>query len=158
MRNNNPYQTPRYPPPHFDGDPRWSHQRHQPRRYRGIGRLIYFGLNVVNSFGSSFIISPLLTPDIDTNTLCIVGIVAILSNVVFVYLTVMRLRNLGYRSTMAFGLLIPLLNLWMLFQCFALPEGYAHHNTLDIAARILVGISVVLIAVFLFLVVALLVV
>lgn len=51
--------------------------------------------------------------------------------VVVIYFTVRRLVNVGMSGWWILGNLVPLLNLWVGYRCFACPAGYAYHKKLD---------------------------
>lgn len=50
---------------------------------------------------------------------------------VLIYFGVRRLINLGMSGWWWLGNLIPFLNLWLGYRCFAAPSGYAYHKKLD---------------------------
>lgn len=61
---------------------------------------------------------------------------------ILVALTVilLRLKNIGVRPAVGLLLLIPIGNLVGLLACLAIPEGYAHHRTLDTPGKLLTGL------------------
>ncbi len=63
------------------------------------------------------------------------GLTALLS----IYVSLQRLVNVGMSRWWFLGNLVPILNLWVGFRCFACPSGYAYHKKLD-AAGILLAI------------------
>jgi hypothetical protein len=56
-----------------------------------------------------------------TLLLCLIGL----------YYGLQRLANLGMSRWWYFGFLVPVLNLWVGYRCFACPAGYAYHKRLD---------------------------
>ncbi|MBK1882531.1 DUF4339 domain-containing protein [Luteolibacter pohnpeiensis] len=42
-----------------------------------------------------------------------------------------RLVNLGMSRWWYFGMLVPILNLWVAYRCWACPAGYAYHKKMD---------------------------
>lgn len=48
-----------------------------------------------------------------------------------IYFSVRRYVNLGMSGWWIFGNLVPLLNLWLGYRCFACPAGYAFQKKLD---------------------------
>jgi uncharacterized metal-binding protein len=50
---------------------------------------------------------------------------------VIVFISLKRLVNLGMSRWWFLGNLVPLLNLWIGYRCFACPAGYAYHKKLD---------------------------
>ena len=51
--------------------------------------------------------------------------------IVWIYVGVKRLVNLGMSGWWVLGNLIPFLNIWVGYRCFACPAGYAYHKKLD---------------------------
>lgn len=58
---------------------------------------------------------------------------AFLPAVVAVYFGLKRLVNLGMSRWWLLAHLVPVLNFWIAFRCFACPPGYAYHKKLDLA-------------------------
>ena len=52
---------------------------------------------------------------------------------VIIFISLKRLVNLGMSRWWVFGILVPFLNLWVGYRCFACPGGYAYHKKLDSA-------------------------
>ena len=50
---------------------------------------------------------------------------------VIIFIALKRLVNLGMSRWWFLGNLVPLLNLWVGYRCFACPGGYAYHKKLD---------------------------
>ncbi len=104
--------------------------------WRGVGRLGYFiavllfpmlwgfGLGLAVTVFQDQIEEPLVQAVILGAALVIPLIVSI----VFVF---KRLMNLGMSRWWFIGYLVPLLNLWVVYRCFACPPGYAFHKKLD---------------------------
>lgn len=77
-----------------------------------------------------------------------------------IYFSLKRLVNLGMSRWWFLGNLIPLLNLWVCYRCFACPSGYAYHKKLDgagIFLAIIYWLSLVLVIVAIGLAVAVLI-
>jgi len=55
----------------------------------------------------------------------------VLPLLVIIIVGVKRFVNLGMSGMWAFGFLVPLLNIWLGFRCFACPAGYGYHKKLD---------------------------
>ena len=55
----------------------------------------------------------------------------VLTVLLALYASLQRLVNLGMSRWWLLGNLVPLLNLWVGFRCFACPSGYAYHKKLD---------------------------
>lgn len=51
--------------------------------------------------------------------------------IVCIYFAVKRLINVGMSGWWWFGSLVPFLNVWVGYRCFACPGGYAYHKKLD---------------------------
>jgi hypothetical protein len=51
--------------------------------------------------------------------------------IILIYYGLQRLANLGMSRWWYLGYLVPLLNLWIGYRCFACPAGYAYHKTMD---------------------------
>ncbi len=71
--------------------------------------------------------------------------------IVGLYYGLQRFANLGMSRWWYLGHLVPLLNLWVGYRCFACPAGYAYHKKMD-------GIGVVLAIIYWLLIVAVLLV
>ena len=56
------------------------------------------------------------------------------------WIAVQRLINVGLSGWWVLGLIVPILNIWVGFQCLAAPEGYAQHKTLDTAGKVIIGV------------------
>jgi len=50
---------------------------------------------------------------------------------VIIIVGVKRFANLGMSGAWSLGFLVPLLNIWVGFRCFACPAGYGYHRKLD---------------------------
>jgi hypothetical protein len=50
---------------------------------------------------------------------------------VIIFISLNRLVNLGMSRWWFLGNIVPLLNLWVGYRCFACPSGYAYHKKLD---------------------------
>ena len=91
--------------------------------------LLHFGIaNVIAAFGEQF--GPQLSEMI------LLG-VTILASVLAIYASLQRLANVGMSRWWYLGNLVPFLNLWVGFRCFACPSGYAYHKKLDGAGILL---------------------
>ena len=91
--------------------------------------LLHFGIaNVIATFGEQF--GPGLSEMI------LLG-VTILASVLAIYASLQRLANVGMSRWWYLGNLVPFLNLWVGFRCFACPSGYAYHKKLDGAGILL---------------------
>lgn len=55
----------------------------------------------------------------------------------YIVCTVLRLRNAGYNGWLAFLLVVPVANLWLLFCCFVYPPNYKQIRKFDRSASIL---------------------
>lgn len=64
---------------------------------------------------------------------------AIVYQVLSIWVTAKRLQNLGYSGWWVLGMLVPVLNIAVGVKCFAAPEGYADHKTLDTAGKVIIG-------------------
>ncbi len=64
--------------------------------------------------------------------------------VVFSYLAILRLRNLGMSSWWFLGRYVPFLNLWVFWRLLICPAGYADYRQLDLPGKILSVLLVVL--------------
>ena len=52
-----------------------------------------------------------------------------------------RVANLGMKRSRAFLVLVPFLNLWLLFRCLFCPPGYAWHRKIDPAGIVMLAAS-----------------
>jgi hypothetical protein len=61
-----------------------------------------------------------------------IGLAALfVPTLVWIYFGLMRLVNLGMSRWWFLGNLVPFLNLWVGYRCFACPAGYVYHKKLD---------------------------
>jgi uncharacterized membrane protein YhaH (DUF805 family) len=56
---------------------------------------------------------------------------AIMLGILSIVVSVRRLGNLGMSGWWFLGNLVPLLNFWVGYRCFACPAGYAYHKKID---------------------------
>lgn len=103
--------------------------------WTGVGRGTYFFVCYILpflwgaglGFGMKF-----LEGKVNPGILAISGLVLSLAPLYFFFTsTLKRFQNLSMRRVWFFGLLVPLLNLWVWFRIFACPPGYAYHKKLD---------------------------
>lgn len=73
---------------------------------------------------------------------------AILYQVLSIWVTAKRLQNLGYSGWWVLGMIVPILNIAVGVKCMAAPEGYADHKTLDTAGKIIIGLFLATIVLF----------
>ena len=66
---------------------------------------------------------------------------------VIIYFSLMRLVNLGMSRWWFLGNLVPFLNFWVGYRCFACPAGYAYHKKLDAAGIFLAIVYWLLLAI-----------
>lgn len=78
-------------------------------------------------------------------SMIIVNLVALSLVVAFFYLIVLRFRNQGASGWWALGTLVPLFNIYVSVRALAYPEGYSDHKKFDGAAKIIVGLLLLLI-------------
>lgn len=57
--------------------------------------------------------------------------IMLVPGLILIYVTLNRFVNLGMSRWWFFGHLIPFVNLWVGYRCFACPGGYAFHKKLD---------------------------
>jgi hypothetical protein len=50
---------------------------------------------------------------------------------VLVWLLLNRLTNVGMNRWWSLAVVVPLLNLWVVFRCLLCPAGYAYHRKMD---------------------------
>lgn len=99
------------------------------RRRSFISAVILFPIvwSFILPLGSTF-----LTGSLGPEITGVIGIgAAFLPLLVGVYFGLMRLVNLGMSRWWYFANLVPILNLWIGYRCFACPAGYAYHKKLD---------------------------
>jgi hypothetical protein len=78
--------------------------------------------------------------------------------IVGIYFGLARLVNLGMSRWWYLGNLVPFLNLWVGYRCFACPPGYALHRTMDGKGKFLAAVYWLLIVLGVLFVIGLLVV
>lgn len=62
------------------------------------------------------------------------------------YLLYQRFRNQGVSGWWSLGIFIPLVNVYISLRAAAYPEGYAAHKRFDMAAKVIIGLTLALIA------------
>lgn len=108
---------------------------HKDSGWPGMGRagyiLIPLLLSAVWFFGITFGL-PLLKPYLEEAAIAQVVLFApwVLA-IVILGVTLARFRNLGMSRWWGFGLLVPLLHLWLGYRLFACPPGYPWHKKMD---------------------------
>jgi uncharacterized membrane protein YhaH (DUF805 family) len=114
------------------------------REYGGIGRLAYVGYSflagiVVNVLGmvagAIGAGNELLGPAVFA-----IGLIAAVGLTIFI--TVQRLKNMGYSGWWSVLIFVPLANLLVGLRCLICPAGYADTGRLDRAGKILTWIVV----------------
>jgi hypothetical protein len=116
----------------------------------GVRRRVYLIMTLIFpilwqfgfGFGAGFLGSQ-LGPEI-MGVLMIVAM--LLPLVVTIWFSLQRLVNLGMSRWWFLGNLVPILNLWVAYRCFACPAGYAYHKKLDGAGIVLAIIYWLMIA------------
>ncbi len=116
------------------------------RRRSYLAALFLFPLLWSFGFGAAM---PFLTQQFGPQIMKAVAAGAqIVPLIVFIFFAVKRLLNVGMSGWWWFGNLVPFLNVWIGYRCFACPGGYAFHKKLD-------GVGVFLAIVYWLLIVAL---
>lgn len=112
--------------------------------HEGLGRLGYFFgtllLPLLMMIGIGMALE-LAKPVLGEQLAGTLSLLILLVPVVVILLTVKRLHNLAMSGWWWLGMLVPFLNVWLSYRCFACPPGYAVVRKLD-------GIGVVLAIVF----------
>jgi len=104
------------------------------RKYGGIGRALYGGVVVLLVLVfTGFQADPVATTLIGDYVPLLVFVLLIISSG-------LRLSNVGSSSLWSLLLLIPILNVALVFRCVAFPEGYRHTGQLDMPAKAMVTI------------------
>ena len=131
MSTNNPYQAP------TTLSKKNYKRSSNPRRYEygGIGRLTYF----LASLGIGIVNNSIQYLAVENNMPAVVFACAIVGFVATISLVAFRLANIGSSGWWVLLVFVPLLNIWILVRCLAVPEGYADHKTLDTAAKVIIG-------------------
>ena len=58
-----------------------------------------------------------------------------------------RFENLGKNPNLGWLVIVPLANIWAGFNCIVYPPGYAYHKKLDTAAKVIIGLYILMIVV-----------
>jgi len=132
----NPYQNP-YQATHELGQaPSYSGHSHS---YRGIGRLVYFFGAMGISFAQNGLVFAIVATSgeqagavaaIPVMLLALAGTITVAS---------LRMINQGSSGWWGIGITVPLLNIFVGLRCLICPEGYADHQTLDTAGKVIGG-------------------
>lgn len=104
--------------------------------YPGIGRAAYFGLLIVVFFFSAIFEAAAGASDIGMGLLLVSVVVSLL-------IGASRYKNIGYSPALILFALIPLVNIFIAYQCLALPPGYASSKTWDVPMRIVTALYVI---------------
>ena len=104
--------------------------------YGGLGRLNYFlisfGFGIVNNLIQYF--------GAENGMPELVIATGVIGLIVGIPLMVLRLKNLGYSGWWVLAMIVPFLNILVAVRIMACPEGYADHQKLDQAAKIIIGL------------------
>ncbi|MEM8912794.1 MAG: hypothetical protein AAGC97_13590 [Planctomycetota bacterium] len=115
------------------------------REYPGIGRAMYviggFAVGLVqNLIGEGVAAGD--NAEIAGVAALVVTLVAAIAQLVLAY---HRLINIGSNGWWCLGMIVPLLNLFIVIRCLICPAGYADHKTLDTAGKVMTGIAILLV-------------
>lgn len=114
----------------------YASENFQGRTYGGIGRLAYFGYSLLINIVSTALQFAMAAGDMAG----LVLVVSLIGMGFGIWIAVQRLINVGLSGWWVLGLIVPILNIWVGFQCLAAPEGYAQHKTLDTAGKVIIGL------------------
>ena len=115
------------------------------RSYGGIGRLAYFSLIVLAGIVSNVVVLvlDLIVPEATELLFIPVLLVHFGANL---WIIAQRITNTGYSRWWCVAIAVPFLNILLAVSLIACPEGFADHRTLDTAAKIIVGLFLVMFA------------
>jgi uncharacterized membrane protein YhaH (DUF805 family) len=115
------------------------------REYGGIGRLAYVGY----SFLAGIVFNVVGAVAAGTEVGPAVVVLAIIASIgLTVFITVQRLKNMGYSGWWSLLIFVPLANLLVGLRCLICPVGYADTKRLDRTGKILTWIVVCLFLLF----------
>jgi uncharacterized membrane protein YhaH (DUF805 family) len=126
------------------------------KEYPGIRRLPYFLYligGVITLVVTLMVVLPLLGPVYVSDAEEIVDsilkmmIPVIIFSIAMLYITVLRLHNVGSTGWWFFGLFFPVLNIYAFAMIFAFPEGFNDHHKLDLPAKVMITIFIILLLV-----------
>ena len=103
--------------------------------YPGIGRAAYFGLLIVIFVFSTIVEGAAGAGDAGLGVLLISLVASLLIGAA-------RYKNIGYNPALILLALVPLVNIFIAYQCLALPPGYAATKTWDTPMKIVTGLYV----------------
>ncbi|MEO5715908.1 MAG: GYF domain-containing protein [Luteolibacter sp.] len=99
------------------------------RRRGFLAAMIIFPILWTAAFGFA---APILDAQFGPHIMGVVQMAApLVPLLVLIIFGVKRFANLGMSGAWILGFLVPLLNLWVGFRCFACPAGYGYHKKLD---------------------------
>ena len=76
--------------------------------------------------------TPMMTQQFGEELMKVIPIgVKLLPSLVIIYISLKRLMNVGMSRWWILGNVVPILNLWVGYRCFACPGGYAYHKKMD---------------------------
>lgn len=101
----------------------------------GIGRGLYFGL--IFAIG---LLQEFLEENAGFSQTSMEIFPTLIGSIVTLWLTSLRLQNMGYTGRWCLGLLIPILNLLVFLKCLGCPAGYAVDKKLDTTGWVLLAI------------------
>ena len=111
------------------------------REYGGIGRLAYVGY----SFLAGIVMNVLAAAAAATEAApALFGVVVVAAFAATIFITVQRLKNLGYSGWWSILMFVPLANILVGLRCLICPMGYADTKKLDKAGKIVSGVVVAL--------------
>jgi uncharacterized membrane protein YhaH (DUF805 family) len=102
----------------------------------GIGRAAYFGFSLL-----FVLISGIVEVASGAESGTALGVLLVLL-VVGLFLGGSRYISIGYSPWLILLGLIPIINLFITYQCFALPPGFAKSKTWDLPMKIVTGLYV----------------
>ena len=133
-----------YEPPHA------STEKVEKVHYGGIGRLAYLGLWAGLLLAAALVI--VLNSFSPVPRGLFNKVFQFIPVVIFFYIQFAfarpRLKNMGYKPKMAWLVIVPIANMWLLGICVLGPQGYAVTQRFDRPARITLGILLAIFGVF----------
>ncbi len=116
-----------------------SEEDHDDREYGGIGRLTYLVGICIFAF---FLFASTSTSRRDLGDGPVIWNLILLG--VFIWLSVLRLRNIGTSGLWVLMYIVPGLGLWTSYKCFVQQEGYEQSKELDGPGKVIRGIFLAL--------------